>query len=192
MSDRSAIYAVPAGDAAEMQRALRICMAGLHLPAALTCPRGGFGPWAVSFFLTKTAPHVQAAWSLAMASDSGALIAADAALVWPAASVTAGAKLLAQRDGAMHWPLARRFSAAVAGGQAAGHFATVMALQAAEFSIALLPLLQCVLYAEWHAAREESADAGVFFTEAAAVLPRLVSFLPQDASVHFIPAARAL
>jgi hypothetical protein len=192
MSDRAAIYAAPPGDAAEWQRALRICMAGMHLPTALTCPRGAFPAWAVSFFLTETAPHVQSVWSMAQSADSQSIIAADSALTWPAASAAAGGKLLTQREGARHWPLSRRFTAAVAAGHAPGHFATVLTLQAAEFSIALLPLLQCVLFTEWHAARSEPADASLFFTEAAPVLPRLASFLQPHAPAHFLPSARAL
>ena len=192
MSDRAAIYAAPPGDAAEMQRALRICMAGMNLPAALTCPRGGFAAWAPSFFLSQTAPHVQAVWRMAQDADSAGIIAADAALNWPGSSAQAGVKLLSHREGAKHWPLSRRFSTAVAAGTAPGHFATVMALQAAEFSIALLPLLQCVLFAEWHAARPGPADAPMFFVEAAPVLPGMVSFLHPHAPDHFLPSARAL
>lgn len=192
MNERTALYAVTSGDAAEMQRALRICMAGMHLPLSLSCPQGGFGPWSRTFFLHQTAPHIQSVWRMAMEGDAAGIAAADASLRWPAASAAAGVKLLAQREGARHWPLSRRFSASVTAGEAQGHFATVMALQAVEFSIPLLPLLQCVLYAEWHAARSEPADPSLFFQESAHILPELVTFLKPHAPELHLPAARAL
>ncbi len=129
---------------------------------------------------------------MAMEGKAVGIAAADAALCWPAASAAAGMKLLTQRDGAKHWPLSRGFSAAIASGEAKGHFATVMALQAVEFSIPLLPLLQCVLYAEWHSACAEPADPSLFFAESAQILPELLTFLKPHALALHTPAARAL
>ncbi|HEX2750730.1 MAG TPA: hypothetical protein VHM91_22185, partial [Verrucomicrobiales bacterium] len=126
---------------------------------------------------------------MAARGDAAGLTTADAALTLPPASVRAGRELLAQREGARHLPVLRRFAAAVAEGKTTGHFATVLALYAADFSVALLPLLQCLLYCEWHAGQKPEAAGSVedFFRQTAGVLPLLPAVLTDHAirSVDF-------
>ena len=194
MSDRVNLYSAGPGDTAEMQRALRICLCGLRPPAALSCGAAKFSAWAPRVFLPVLAPHVLGVHSMALTGDAKGVIAADAALRLPAASAVAGRGLLAVRAGARPLPVLRKFAAAVAGGTASGHFATVMALHAVDFSVALLPLLQCVLYCEWRAIQPADApkEPDEFFRQAASLLPSLASLLIPHAHDSAIPAARVL
>jgi hypothetical protein len=176
MSHRASIYAALPECTAEVQRVLRICLGGGQPPAALTFPGGDMAAWSAEVFLPVIAPHTLRAWELALKGDGDGVAAADQALALPQASSEAGRALLARRDGRRQLPAARRFTAAVAASEARGHFATVVALQAAEFSIALLPMLQCLLYCEWRSAQPEAGRTGFeeFFRDARNVL----SFLP--------------
>ncbi|HEX2750459.1 MAG TPA: hypothetical protein VHM91_20810, partial [Verrucomicrobiales bacterium] len=60
MSDRSAIYAASPENAAEVRRALRICLSGMRPPAALTFDGKDFVSWVRREFLTVLAPHAVA------------------------------------------------------------------------------------------------------------------------------------
>jgi hypothetical protein len=149
MSTRAPIYAAATHDAAEMQRALRICLAGMVPPAALSFGGGDFQAWTAGPFLRVLAPHAMQARELALRGESGLLFRADAALTLPESSVRAGRELLERRSGARHLPVMKRFMTAIGQGAASGHFVTALALQSADFSIAVLPMLQCLLYCEW-------------------------------------------
>ncbi len=194
MSDRVKLYSARPDDTAEMQRVLRICLCGMRPPAALSCGAAKFSAWAQREFLPVLAPHVSGVHCMALAGDAKMVIAADAALRLPAASAAAGRGLLAMRAGARPLPVLRRFAAAVAEGTASGHFVTVMALHAADFSVALLPLLQCVLYCEWRSSQPPDApkEPDEFFRKAASLLPSLASLLIPHAHDSAIPAARML
>lgn len=194
MSDRSPIYAASSSDAAEVQRALRICLAGMKPPATLTFQGGTVQAWAERVFLPVLAPHVIAVHGMAQRGDAGGIIAADAALRLPSASAAAGRELLAHRSGARHLPVSRRFAAAIAEGGAAGHFATVLALHAADFSVAVLPLLQCLLYCEWHAGQPADAKCGMgeLFHLAVAAMSSLPALAASPAPGAVKPAARTI
>ncbi len=189
MSDRSAIYAANPENAAEVRRALRICLSGMRPPGALTFDGKDFGSWARREFLTVLAPHAVAVHGMAARGDAAGLTAADTALTLPSASASAGRELLAQRAGARYLPVLRRFAGAVAEGKATGHFATVLALHASDFSVALLPLLQCLLYCEWRAGQAQEAACSLedFFRQAGGILPSLPAVLTDHAirSVDF-------
>jgi hypothetical protein len=190
VSTRAPIYSAASDDAAEVRRALRICLAGMALPPALSCSAGGFDEWTRRQFLPVLAPHAMQARELALRAEASLLARADAALSLPEGSVQAGRALLSQRGGARHLPVLRRFAAAVAAGAAEGHFATVLALQAADFSVAVLPMLQCLLYCEWHAARPAGASGDLvqFFHSAGSALAQLPSLIKphaDDAPVRF-------
>lgn len=137
------------------------------------------------------APHVIRVHAMALAGDAKGVAAADAALALREASATAGRALLATRSGARPLPVLRKFAAAVEEGSANGHFATVMALHGVDFSIALLPLLQCVLYCEWRVAQPVDApgELGDFFRCSGSLLPLLASLLFPHAQDSAIPAA---
>ena len=128
---------------------------------------------------------------MALAGDAKGVVAADAALALRDASATAGRALLATRSGSRPLPVLRKFAASVEAGSASGHFATVMALHGADFSIALLPLLQCVLYCEWRAAQPVGAslEFGDFFRCSGSLLPALAALLFPHAQDSAIPAA---
>ncbi len=194
MSDRAKLYSAGPGDTAEMQRVLRICLCGMPPPAALSCSPAKFPAWAQREFLPVLAPHVLGVHRMALAGDANGVTAADAALRLPVASAIAGRGLLATRTGARPLPVLRRFAAAVGNGTATGHFATVMALHAVDFSVALLPLLQCVLYCEWRSSQLPDAlkEPGEFFRHATSLLPFLASLLIPHAHDFAIPAARVL
>jgi hypothetical protein len=179
MSDRSPIYAASPDNAAEVQRALRICLAGMRPPAALDFEGGDFAAWTQRSFFPVLAPHAITVLGMARRGDATALIAADAALDLSASSVQAGRHLLDRRAGARYLPVLRRFTTAVDDGKAEGHFATVLALQAADFSVAELPLLQCLLFCEWRAGQSLESSPGMdqFFREASGILPCLPSAL---------------
>lgn len=190
MSDRTSIYAATSDDAAEVQRALGICLAGMAPPRALSFASGVFPAWAAREFMPVLAPHAMQARELALRGEVAILTAADAALRLPAASALAGRELLARRDGARHLPVARRFAAAVAAGAAPGHFETVFALQAADFSVAVLPMLQGLLYCEWRAGQPAGVPHALpdFFQHAAPALYLLPSLLhPHHAKDAAIP-----
>ncbi len=193
MSDRSAIYAASPGNADEARRALRICLAGLRPPAALAFEGGDFAAWTRDVFLPVLAPYAVAAREMALRGDAAGLIAAEGGLRLSGASAQAGKELLARREGARHLPVARRFAAAVAEGKTPAHFATVFALYAADFSIAVLPMLQCLLYCEWRTRRPAppSVEMETFFQQAAEalkVLPTLV--VPGPGAIAF-PAGKS-
>ena len=192
MSARPPLYSARPDDTAELQRALRICLCGMRPPAALSCGRAGFAEWVQREYLRVLAPHVIGVHCMALAGDARGVAAADAALRLPDTSAAAGRNLLAMREGARPLPVMRKFAGAVAEGTACGHFATVMALQGADFSIALLPLLQCVLYCEWRAAQPADAarDLNDFFRQAGSLLPSLASLLIPHAQDSAIPVAR--
>jgi hypothetical protein len=194
MSDRSAIYAASPDNAIEVQRALRICLCGMRAPAVLSFGGGDFAAWARQSFLQVIAPHALAVHEMAQRGDADGTTAADATLELPPASVQAGRELLEQREGARYMPVVRRFSGAVADGRARGHFATVLTLYAADFSIALLPLLQCLLYCEWRAGQPVDSQTGLdrFFRDAAGILASLPGLLPTETFPGFqaLPAPR--
>jgi hypothetical protein len=195
MSDRSSIYAADPRDFSEVERAIRICLAGMPLPDALSFPGGDFPAWAAGDFCARIVPHALQARELVLRGESALLVRMDAALLLPVASSLAGAALLARREGARHLPATRRFAAAVAGGTAPGHFATVIALQSAEFSVALLPLLQCLLYCEWCTAQQSHSSRALsnFFRLAGpelAALPALVSPHAQETAIPRLSAVR--
>ncbi len=153
MSRRSFLHTISAGDFTEVERVLRICLGGMPLPAALSFRAGEFAFAGLKGFLAVHAAHAMQVRELAARRETALIVKLDAALDLPPASGRAGRDLLSQREGARHLTATRRFTASVAAGQAPGHFATVFALQAAEFSVAVLPMLQCLLYCEWHAAQ---------------------------------------
>jgi len=194
MSDRPSIYAASPGDAAEVRRALRICLSGMEPPAALTFANGDFPAWVSRVFVPVLAPHAIRAHQMALLGDAAGLAEADRTLDLPPSSTSAGRDLLAARGGARYLPVARRFAGAVGNGAAAGHFATVMALHAADFSVALLPLLQCLLYCEWRAGQSGAAARGLeeFLHQAHSILPALRALLLSHAQNPDIPVARAL
>jgi len=194
MSDRASIYAAPLYDSAEVQRALQICLAGMTPPAVLTFPGGVFPAWAARVFLKALAPHAVQVRELAIRGEAGLLVRMDAALELPPASAPAGWELLARREGARHLPATRRFAAAVAGGASPGHFATVFALQAAEFSVAVLPMLQGLLYCEWHAARPSHEPCALpdFLRLAGAELAALPALLAPHAHDAALPRLAAV
>lgn len=194
MSSRSAIYSASKDDSSEVRRALEICLAGMSPPAVLSC-RGGFTEWAAHVFVPKLAPHAMLARELALRGEAGLLARADAALRLPEASAAAGRELLSRREGARYLPVNRRFAAAVAAGDAPGHFATVLALQAAGFSLAVLPLLQCLLYCEWRAAMSVDAPRGLsdfllIAAPALAALPALITPHDHAAAIPRLTAVR--
>lgn len=193
MSSRSAIYSASSDDASEVRRALEICLAGMAPPAALSC-RGGFKTWAARVFSPVLAPHAIKARDLALRGEAGLLARADAALHLPEASAAAGRELLSRREGARHLPVSRRFTEAVAAGNAPGHFATVLALQAAEFNVAVLPMLQCLLYCEWRAAMNAASprDLPDFFRLAAPALAALPALLVPHDHAAAIPRLAAV
>jgi hypothetical protein len=195
MSDRSSIYAADPRDFSEVERALRICLAGMPLPNELSFPGGNFSVWAAGEFCDRIVPHALQARELVQRGESTLLVRMDAAFQLPVASSKAGAELLARREGARHLPATRRFAAAVAAGAAPGHFATVVALQSAEFSVALLPMLQCLLYCEWRAAQQSHSPRALsdFFRLAGAelaALPALVSPHAQETAIPRLAAVR--
>jgi hypothetical protein len=183
MSDRAPIYSAASHDAAEVRRVLGICLAGMAAPGALSFSGGDFEGWTRKEFLRVLAPHAMQARELALRGEGGILVKADAALTLPAGSVQAGRELLAQRRGARHLPALRRFAAAVEARTAAGHFVTVLALQAAEFSVAVLPMLQCLLYCEWHAGQPAAAPRELlqFFRSAGPALTLLPALIKPHA-----------
>jgi hypothetical protein len=152
-------------------------------PGVLTFGGGDFDAWIAKEFLPVLAPHAMQARELSLRGEAGLLAKADAALSLPAASVQAGRELLARRSGARHLPVLRRFGRAVECGAAAGHFATVLALQAADFSVAVLPLLQCLLYCEWSAGQPPGAPRELlyFFQNAGTALATLPSLIKPHA-----------
>lgn len=184
MSDRAPLH-IASPDAAEVRRALGICLAGMAPPAALTFAGGDFAAWTAREFLPVLGPHAILARELSLRGEAALLARADTALPLAAASasVKAGRELLAQRGGARHLPVLRRFAAAVESGAAAGHFATVLALQAADFSVAVLPLLQCLLYCEWSAGQPAGASRELlqFFRNADTALATLPSLIKPHA-----------
>lgn len=194
MSPNSHLYQASAGTTEEMRRALRIFLAGLRPPDALCFPGGDFSAWSTVVFDKVIAPHCIDAWQLAVTGDAAALARADLALPLPASSATAGLRLLRQRAGALYIPVTRRFTAFAAEGRAAGHFSTAMALQSVDFSLGLLPLLQCLLFCEWQAgqAGEALRDLDTFFLKAGHEFRRLPSLLPHHDTHPAIPAARAI
>ncbi|HWB07204.1 MAG TPA: hypothetical protein VG796_29540 [Verrucomicrobiales bacterium] len=191
MSDRSAIYAARPEDAAEVQRVLRICLCGMRPPSALTFSGGDFKGWVRDIFMPVLAPHAVAVHGMAARGDAAALITADSALQLPPASALAGQALLAQRGGARFLPVVRRFMTAVTEGKAPGNFVTVLALHAMDFSIALLPLVQCLLYCEWRAGSPAGGTMEDFFRDAAGDVPSLPSLLvvahPQVPQLQCLP-----
>ena len=191
MSERIPLYSVRPDDTIEVQRALRICLCGMRPPSALSCGAGSFSAWAQGEFLRVIAPHVIRVHAMALAGDAKAVAATDAALALREASTSAGRALLATRSGARPLPVMKKFAAAVEDGSAHGHFATVMALHGADFSIALLPLLQCVLYCEWRAVQPAGAslELGDFFRCSGSLLPALASLLFPHAKDSATPAA---
>ncbi len=191
MSPVPYFYYARADDPAEVPRALRICLAGLRPPGSLCYHGGSFAAWTNETFLQIIAPHAIAAQKMALRGDSSSLARADLALPLPPSSAEAGLRLLRQRAGARYVPVTRRFTAMTAAGSAAGHFVTAMALQSADFSIGLLPLLQSLLYCEWHAGQhpEASRDFATFAIRAGSQIRRLSSLLPSHDSFPAIPAA---
>ena len=161
MSNRDPFYFARPDDTAEVQRALRICLCGMHPPAPMTFQGGEARAWAETVFLNVLAPHVIAVHGMAHRGEAGGITALDSALRLPPRSAAAGLELLTHRHGARHLPVLRRFETAVAEGKAVGHFATVLTLHAANFSIALLPLLQCLLYCECHVGQPSDAMPGM-------------------------------
>jgi hypothetical protein len=194
MSARAPIYTASPLDTAEVLRALRICLAGTLPPAALTFGGGDFAAWTQQVFLPVLAPHAVRSHGMALGGDAAGLTEADGSLRLPPPSAEAGRKLLESRKRARQLPAARRFVAAVAAGGAPGHFATVMALQAAEFSVAVLPLLQCLLFCEWRTGRPDctAPDFEDFLDGAENGLRALPSVLVNHANYPDIPFARVV
>lgn len=192
MSARPPIYAASQENAAEVRRALRICLGGTSPPAALTFEGGDFAGWSARLFMPVLATHAVAAFTMALRGDVAGMTAADRLLKLPPASSEAGRRLLDARRGARHLPAGRRFAAAVAAGETPGHFATVMALQAADFSIAVLPLVQCLLYCEWRAGQPPSGlrDLDDFLRHASGTVPSLTSLISPHEQAPDIPFSR--
>lgn len=190
MSPHSSLYAAGAADAAEVRRVLRLCLAGMLPPAALCYADGDFYIWTKRVFVPAILPHITRAHELCATGDDAGLAAADLALAWPPESVAAGRVLLASRADAWPLPIAKRFRAAVAAGQAAGHFATVMALYAAGFSIALVPLIQAVLYCEWRGGQNAGVTLDDFPGIPAGLLPAPPGSIFSHAASTAIPVAR--
>jgi hypothetical protein len=155
MSDSNPVYEVSPGDAEEVIRAVRLCLTGTEVPAKLTWKMGLFDAWAARVFVGKIAPHLLAVRAAAEANDLAAVYAADNALQSGEAPQTAGRAWLGRQRGARHMELLPQMAAAVGGGQTAGEFHTVLALQAHTFHVGHLPMLQAALYCEWRAARPD-------------------------------------
>jgi hypothetical protein len=174
MSPEPSIYAVRGGGgAAELQRVLRVLLAGSRMPV-LGARTSGKG------FLEVRGPH---ALQVVEAGRRGAVETVaelDGRLPPCVRSCRAGAAVLAARTGARHLPVLRRYGEAVREGRAPGHWVSVMALHAVEFSVGMLPLLQCLLYAEWR--QSDCGDGGVesFLRESAGSLSALPALLRPD------------
>jgi hypothetical protein len=97
-------------------------------------------------------------------------------------AVVAGRELLGARRGAKHLPVLRKFGVAVAEGVAKGHWETVMALHAVEFSVAALPMLQSLLFAAWWREQPRCGERGLdeFFRQSGGLLNRLPTLLRGD------------
>lgn len=174
------LYSASPNDPTEARWALRICLAGMRPPAELTFPGGNFAAWSIDTFHPVIAPHAVQAWELAHRGNADALAAADATLPLPHSSASAGRRLLSRRDGAHFHPVARRFRSHISSGTAPGHFATVMALQAVDFSLGILPLLQALLYCEWFSGQPVHAhrDFPAFLRRAGHTMALLPALLP--------------
>ena len=167
------IYPVTADHTAELERALRICLAGMPVPHRLTSPGPGFDAWVQSKFLPVQGTHAIAVHRMALNGDSEGIMAADRSLALPGVSSLACRELLSRREGVRHQPVIRRLMAAVADDRIPGHFITVLAATAAEFSLGEVPMLQCALYCEWRSSRRDGTSAGAsdFLLDTASLLP---------------------
>ena len=160
---------VAIADGAELARVLRILLGSGGVPRLGPASSGGG-------FLEQRAPHALAVRRAAVGGDAAEVVRLDRALPACATGCAAGAELLARRRGARHLPVLRRFAGEVEAGRAAGHFATVLALHAVEFSVGALPLLQALLWCEQRGESGDCGDAkmGAFLRESAAALPALL------------------
>ncbi|RYD35647.1 MAG: hypothetical protein EOP86_07905 [Verrucomicrobiaceae bacterium] len=147
---------VPSDDVQEVIRAVQLCLTGTEVPTKLTWRMGLFDAWANRVFIGKIAPHLLAVRKAADAGDLNAIIAADNSLAGGENSTAAGRAWLGRQRGAKHANLLPNLAAALAAGQVAGEFHTVLALQASNFHVGHLPMLQAALYCEWRAARSDS------------------------------------
>lgn len=167
------IYAVSGGGTEELERVLRLLLAGTRLPV-LGRASSGAG------FLEVRAPHALRVAEAGRRGAVEAVVGLDGQLADCAKSRRAGAAVLAARAGARHLPVLRRFGEAVREGKAPGHWVTVMALHAVEFSVGMLPLLQGLLYAEWRQSDCGGGGLEAFLRESAGSLSGLPALLRPD------------
>lgn len=162
---------------------MQLCLTGTEVPAKLTWRMGLFDAWANRVFIGKIAPHLLAVRKAADAGDFAAVLAADNALASGEAGLTAGRSWLGRQRGAKHANLLPHLASALAAGQAAGEFHTILALQSSNFHVGHLPMLQAALYCEWRAARPD--EKSVLSVEEFLRRTRsLMSQLPALVSAH--------
>lgn len=162
-------------DAAEVGRVLRVLLAGTGLPET------GLGGGGVKGFMEVGGPHAVRVYGAASGGKFAEVVGADGGL-GESGAVAAGRELLGARRGAKHLPVLRKFGAAVAEGVAKGHWETVMALHAVEFSVAALPMLQSLLFAAWWREQPRCGVRGLdeFFRQSGGLLNRLPTLLRGD------------
>ena len=163
-----AIYESAPGDDRELARAIRVCLMGTAAFPALTFfPDNGdeaafrlmWAAWHEALFVNVLGPHLVRCHQAARVNQIAELLEADRELdarltvAQRDRSASAGAALHGSIEGARHVPQMDRFRHAVLEQQVPGHFATVLAVEAALFYVPLMHVLPACLFAEWRGAR---------------------------------------
>lgn len=184
-----AIYESELGDDREFARAIRVCLMGTtRFPAVTFQPQStsedqfleDWKSWHKRVFMKCLAPHLVRCHQAICVNQVDEVIEADCALDQVLGEATdgedaldrsasAGSVLYGTIDGARHVQQIVRFRKAVMEQQIPGHFATVLAVEAALFHVPLMHVLPACLFAEWRGglANESSPSIGQFIEAAA-------------------------
>ncbi|MEZ5304842.1 MAG: hypothetical protein R3F11_29965 [Verrucomicrobiales bacterium] len=203
--DAYGIYGLAGANPEETARAVRISALGSVPDGPITFrpdPRADYAAawqrWAEGPLRAALAPHLAKSLALAARGHHRELAAADLRLgdrlSFAAAegSRAAGARLIAEGEGALYLYEVSRLKEAAAAGAAAGHFATVFAARAAAFHIAQIPACIAYLHAEWRAATPlEYRYWHRFAPLCEAALPAALDALGQHTETFTLQAASA-
>lgn len=189
------LHAAGPEDFTETLRAWRLTLHGAGNPERVTWRMGLFNAWAERVFLPVIAPHLLAVRAEAEAGNARAVVELDRALDAPESSSLAGRAWLENREGVRGHAVFRRLRRLAAAGETPAHFHTVLAVQAEEFHVAWLPMLQAALFAEWRAARPFGPSRGEvspeeFYVHTRSVMSRFPSLITPYVPAQPLAAVR--
>ena len=193
MDDADAIYECAPDDDREFARAIRVCLMGMTSFPPLTFQASGpegftseWRAWHEDVFDPVIGPHLVQSYEAAQKNQVLEVLAADQKLdarldtARRDRSAQGGCRLQGLLAGARHVRQMERFRDAVLRQDVIGHFATILAVEAALFHVPLMHVLPACLFAEWRGGARNLG--GQYGTQDTSIGQFLVSARTQVAS----------